>query len=329
MRRRGSNPLAVAVAAAVTLAAPLALGQEQAATAEALFREARELAAHGDFAAACPKFAASERLDPGYGTLYNLGECLVHEGKTASAWATFEEAAALARTAGQTEREAKAKRASGELTARLVKMIIVVKAPPPGLVVKRRGVTIDAAAFGSALPVDPGKHLIEATAPGKKPFSIEVDSGAPGTPTTIEIPPLADAPVDAPHPAPVATPDGAASRRVAGYVTGGFGVVFVAVGAITGSIARSKWNEAQTQHCPTSNVCDQTGVDLVSNAKTAATVSDVGFIAGGALVATGVLLITTALPKAKQAMGGLVLSPVVGASHDGSPRAGLRVGGSF
>jgi hypothetical protein len=83
MRARGSNLVAWSIAATVALSAPLAEGQEQAATAEALFREARELSAQGHYAEACPKFAASQKLDPGYGTVYNLGECLSREGKIA------------------------------------------------------------------------------------------------------------------------------------------------------------------------------------------------------------------------------------------------------
>jgi hypothetical protein len=335
MKRRGSNPVTGSVAAvvaaviAVTFPASLACGQEQAATAEALFREARELSAHGDYAGACPKFAASQRLDPGYGTLYNLGECLAHQGKTASAWAAFQEAASLAKTAGQTEREAKATRAAGALEANLERMIIVIKAPPPGLMVKRGGVVIDAAAWGSPLPVDPGKHLLEASAPGKVPFSLEVASGGPGKAITVEIPPLADVPVPAPAApaAPPATPassDGAPSRRIAAYLTGGAGVVGVVVGAIMGSSAKSKWNEAETQDCKTSTLCNQTGVDLVSSAKTAATVSDVGFIAGGALVATSVILLVTALPTRPRTTGRLMLSPAV------DPKRGeLLLRGSF
>lgn len=331
MKPRGSNPptwcVAWCVAGALSLSAPLAFGQENAASAEALFRQARELSAHGDYAAACPKFAASQRLDPGYGTLYNLGECLAHLGKTASAWAAFEEAAALAKTAGQAEREAKATRAAGALEATLEHMTIVVKAPPPGLVVKRGGVTIDAAAWGSSLPVDPGKHLIEASAPGKRPFTIEVSSGGPGKPTTVEIPALADAPVSGPAPGAIPgapASDSAASRRIAAYVTGGAGVVGVVLGAIMGSSAKTQWNQAQTQDCPTSTMCNATGVNLVSSAKTAATVADVGFIGGGVLVATGVVLFVTALPQGQRTTGQIVIAPVVDAT-----RGGVLLRGSF
>lgn len=329
MRARGSNPVAWSVAATVALSASLAFGQDQAASAEALFREARELSAQGHYAEACPKFAASQRLDPGYGTLYNLGECLSHEGKTASAWAAFHEAAALARSTGQAEREAKATRAVTTLEAKLERMTISVSAPPPGLVVKRGGITVDAAAWGSALPVDPGKYVIEASAPGKKPFSIEVSTTGPGKPVLVEIPALAEAP---PEPAPItAAPlpiapaaDSGASRRIAAYVTGGVGVAGIVVGAVMGSMARSKWNEAQTQHCRTSTLCDAAGVDLVSGAKTEATVATAGFIAGGALIATGVVLFVTALPKSPATTGRLVVSPVLDPTQ-----GGLLLQGSF
>jgi hypothetical protein len=328
MRARGNNPIAWSLAAAVALAAPLASAQDQAATAEALFREARDLSAHGRYAEACPKFAASQKLDPGYGTLYNLGECLTHEGKTASAWAAFHEAASLARTAGQAEREAKAARAVVALETKLERITISVTAPLQGLLVRRDGITIDAAAWGSALPVDPGKHLIEASAPGKKTFSIEVTTAGPGKPVTVEIQALLDAPIE---PAPLAAPrplappaDSGAGRRVAAYVTGGVGVAGIVVGAVMGSMARSKWNEAQMQHCRTSTLCDAEGVDLVSGAQTGATVATIGFIAGGALLATGVVLFATALPKRPATTGRLVLSPMLAPTQ-----GGLSLRGSF
>jgi len=263
------------------------------------------------------------------GTIYNLGECLAHEGKTASAWAAFHEAASLAKGANQAEREAKANRAVAGLEAKLERMVISVTAPPSGLVVKRDGITIDAAGWGSALPVDPGKHQIEASAPGKKPSSIEVSTTGPGKPVKVEIPTLADAP---PEPTPiVAAPlpvapavDSGANRRIAAYVTGGVGVAGIVVGAVMGSMAKSKWNEAQTEHCRTSTLCDAAGVDLVSGAKTGATVATVGFIAGGALLATGVVLFVTALPKSQVTTGRLVISPVLDPTQ-----GGLLLRGSF
>lgn len=53
---------------------------------------ARGLVQKGDWAAACPKFEESERLDPGIGTLYHLADCYEHVGRLATAWGLFDAA---------------------------------------------------------------------------------------------------------------------------------------------------------------------------------------------------------------------------------------------
>src|SRR3954451_18080512 len=151
------------------LAAPRAAhAQDSAAVAEVLFNDARALADKGDFAAACPKFEESQRVDPGMGTLYRLGDCYEHIGRTASAWAAFRDVASQAQTTGQTAREADARQRAALMEKVLSRMTIEVPSAPPGVVVERDGVRVGDAQWGLAMPVDPGPHTIIVRAPGKK-----------------------------------------------------------------------------------------------------------------------------------------------------------------
>ena len=150
------------------------------AAAQALFDEAKRLLAQGNLKEACPKFLASLKLDPAPGAALNLATCYEKNGQTASAWARYIEAASLARQAGQLDREKYAGEQAALLEPRLLRLVIRVASAPNGLSVMRDGLPVDAAVRGAAVPVDPGKHVVEARAPGKKPWSITGGSRARG-----------------------------------------------------------------------------------------------------------------------------------------------------
>jgi hypothetical protein len=76
-----------------------------AAAAEQLFLDGKKLLDAGKTHEACEKFAASQETDPGLGTLLHLASCHEKEGKTASAWAEFNEAQAQAQDHGEKDRE--------------------------------------------------------------------------------------------------------------------------------------------------------------------------------------------------------------------------------
>lgn len=181
-----------------------AIAQTDVALAESLFRDAKRLMAESRFSEACPKFAESYRLDPGLGTLLNLAACHEAEGKLASAWAEFSDAAARAKRDGDADRQQFAEERVRAIEPRLARITISLQsgASVPGLVVKLDGREISSAAFGVAVPVDPGAHQVTASAPGKQSWAQNVQAPAQAANLNVTIPLLQDAPAAAPAPAP-------------------------------------------------------------------------------------------------------------------------------
>ena len=178
-----ASSLLFVLSSSATAAGQQAKGHDNAA-ADALFRAGRALVEAGDYAAGCPKFDASLALSPAASTLLNIGKCHEHEGKLAMAWSDYNQALVInnSETRGQ-ERQKRledfAKECIAELEPRLPKLRIVAQHPPPELRVTRDGGEVPAAAFGEALPVDPGRHEIVASAPGYRSatYAVMLDEG--------------------------------------------------------------------------------------------------------------------------------------------------------
>src|SRR6476469_942554 len=90
------------------------------ARAQQLFDSALVDAESGNFAAACPKFLASQEADPKTSTLLNLANCYEKNGQTASAWGAFREAETLARKAARADWETAARTRAEALEPKLV-----------------------------------------------------------------------------------------------------------------------------------------------------------------------------------------------------------------
>lgn len=322
--RRACSGVLLAAVVSASASAHATSGQD-IATAQALFDEAKRLMKAGKFAEACPKFTESQRLDPAAGTMVALALCHESEGKTASAWAEFGEVLSDARRDKRADREQAAQQHLKVLEPKLTRVVVTVVAEVPGLEVRRDGAVLGKAQWGVAIPIDPGTHAFEATAPGKTPWTATGDLSGEGKTLEVRVPQLQDLPAPppvapppttsamqaAPPPPPTAStspqlPPPAlesvgSTQRTVGLVVGAAGVVGVGVGTYFALHASSLWDTAHAA-CPANKCTDSASVTKGRDASSAANAATVLLGIGGVALAAGVVIFVTA-PNASSAPG--------------------------
>lgn len=287
------------------------------ARADTLFKQGQRLLDTGKFSEACPILAESHRLDPKLGRLLNLAFCHEQEGKAASAWVEYNDAVALAAQRDQRERAEFARVHAEHVAKKLAYLRLdfpkgkdtVAEIVVDSLQLPRDKWTVP-------LPVDPGKHSIVARAADHVPRALSIDiPTAPGT-TALAIDPLevehVAAPIDTAPRADAAVEESRRPRGTfyAALVAGGLGVAGLGVGATFGGLAATKKGDADP-HCP-AKACDSMGAQSLADAKTFATVSTIGLIAGGALAATSLVLFLVSPKAPARKTVGVFVGPLSG-----------------
>lgn len=275
--------------------------------AESFFREGRRLMDAGQVAEGCRALEASQRLDPASGTLLALATCHEEEGRSATAWSEFNQALSVARRDGRTDRARFAAEHIATLESALPRLAIDVapESRVPGLVVLRNSAELNEAAWGSALPADPGVVVIEARAPGRVPWTLQARV-TPSETVRVSVPALAfDETAKARSPAPSApdAPSGAAyrpARRTIAIAVAGVAAAAIGVGVYAGVRTLQKRSDSDSE-CPTVGGelrCTDQGAEDNRDAQTWATVADVtiGIGAVGAIVA-GYMWLTAGTPR--------------------------------
>ncbi|MBI4705253.1 MAG: tetratricopeptide repeat protein [Deltaproteobacteria bacterium] len=345
------------------LLAPSARADDDRARAEMLFEAATQLWNAGKKDKACEMFAAAVSTQPSAGGRLNLGRCHEQAGRTASAWREYSRAAAMAKLAGQAEREAGARELAARIEPKLSKLSVQpAAAGTPGLKILCDDTPLDPGSYGMPEPVDPGEHRVEASAPGRQPWSATVIVGPAGDIKTVIVPelgaeakpePLPPAPVPEtrptptpePAPAPQARPDASAAPeptpakppapadttagngtglRIAGFAVGGAGLVAVGVGAVLGAVVL--YDAGKVEHEPTlcpNRQCTPAGETYVDAVSDKGTAATVLLAAGGVALAGGAVLVLTAgLGSGEDTEKGAVAVQL-------APIAGPQVGGAM
>ncbi len=306
VRRLAAAGVGAALAVCASARARAAEPREQQ-LAQALFDDARHLMEAKRYPEACPKLAESQRLDPGGGTLLNLAVCHEKEGKYASAQAELQDALRQATKDGRKDRQDLARERLAVVDAKVPRVSVVVdaEADVEGLEVRLDGLGLRRAAWGVALPVDPGLHRVEAGAPGAATWRSDVPVDAADR-KIVRVPRLAAgvAPVPAvvpqappPPPPPPSEPLKEAppsdKPRANPLFFGAVGVAVVGgvFATITGVLALSANSTAKDGCDFARHVCmDQASIDAAGRARTMAWIST-GALAVGVVGAIGILVL--------------------------------------
>jgi hypothetical protein len=276
------------------------------AAAEALFRQGIEAMAQKDYVVACDKFAESERLDPGAGTLANLADCQEKSGKLATAWQSWHDA--IDKLPPGDEAVGRAQQRVAQLEGRLPRLTIrLLPGAPSGTRVLRDGTELGPASLGAGLPLDPGPHEVVVKAPGRVDRSYPLPIGE-GEHKDLNVeagaaPPLA--PLAAAVEGPAAPEVGKASFLRQHRVSLVLGTGAVAFGVAAGALGGVTWSSysALAQRCGGTAVgCSSSEIDGVNGKATATNALFV--TAGVAAVAAVVVFFVAERPrKVDQAKG--------------------------
>jgi hypothetical protein len=184
---------------------------------------------------------------------------------------------------------------------------------------------------GRSLPMNPGLHALHCEGPGgtsadqqvvvregEKDQPVAVVLAAAPPPDVAHVPDVTHAPQVAPTLDVAHQPSGGAwgGWKTVGWIVGGVGLVGIGVGAVYGVTAM---DDKSSAHCDAHNVCD---AGTASGIKSAANISNVGWIAGGVLVAGGAGLVLFAPRGGGGTKAGLRVAPLVAASGGGLVAAG-------
>jgi hypothetical protein len=266
--------------------------------------------------------------EPVLGALGMLAWCHEQQGRIATAWREYSQAADIATRQRDLERASVARQRAAALQPRLSTLRIEVPAPASGITVTCDGALVDELSWGRPIAVDPGDVLLIARAPGRVAWSRLVSIPEQPAALLVEVPLLAPLAPPAPaRPAPVAPAREQDMERArewklplaAATVAG----VSLTAAAWLGARAWSK-NQQSKLHCDPSHACDPTGGELRDEARASATAANVAFGVGVASVVTGGVLWWLAPPRQPDTRAKLRMQPALGLRS-----AGLQVDARF
>jgi hypothetical protein len=271
-----------------------------------------------DFAKAAELFARAEALYHAPTLLVGLARAQTGLGRMVEAQESYRRVLRepLPPGANDAFRQAVAD-ASAEIGAveRQIAWVTIDLEGPAGAQVLVDGQELPRAAIGVGRALNPGPHRIVARAPGCKTseqpiqvepgaqrrvaLRLEADGAGVAGPAASSTGARSDA--GQPDAAPAGSDDVGDGVRTAGYVSMAVGGAGLVMGIITGILAMDAHSELATA-CPADR-CPQSERDTLERFELLDPLSTVGFVAGGALAAAGLVMVLAA-PSGESAAAG-------------------------
>jgi len=254
---------------------------------------------------------ASDKLEKAYGLLKVptlglwSGRALVKLGKWVEASERFLETTNLQVPAGDYAVQKQAQADAAEDLKALLPKVPVVTVNVEGAALADCSIDVDGHPVATSLlaagrMMNPGKHVLEARHGNDRAQSEVTATEGERTTAVFKFAAtpagIAEVPL-VPPPAPIEPVKHAApgsTQRTLGWAAVGAGGGGILLGVIAGSIALGKKSDIENNASCVDYRCAPTESDLVHSYNTMNTLSSVGFIAGGVLAATGVVLLVTA-----------------------------------
>jgi hypothetical protein len=245
--------------------------------------------------------------------LYNRWRAYDALGETPQALDELEEFARVA----PAELKAKVPKLDELLTATRARVAtVIVRSSIAGATLFVRNHREGTTPFASPLRFRTGSALVEAQAPGYRPFQREVELTA-GAPVTIDVTLVPTGEITSPPPPPPGQPAsdysrGSSAWKWGAYTAGAIGIAAIASGATFGVLAIARQIRADSS-CPDKG-CDPSGSLLIADARTFATISTVSFIVGGVGIVTSAIFF---LWKPGAARTEARITPILGPLYGG------------
>jgi hypothetical protein len=318
----GPIALALGALAGTQLVTHTAQAEEASAAetgaARSLAVDGLKLAQSGNCTEAVPKLERAEKLYHSTVVAIRLGECYVDVGRLVEGTEILRKSlreplppdppAALAKALERAQHTLDtAKPHIGGLTIKVTAV--------PDMSLRVDGKSVSATLIDTEVPMDPGEHVVEATAPGyikstsrvslsdaeKKSVTITL-ARDPNAPVPVKTAPAAEPSVEsgarpaqlsapassAPQETPTPSAPSAAPNRIGAYVALGFGVVGLGIGGVFGVIAMNEHSDLKAT-CP-DNACQPESRTALDTAKRNGNISTIAFGAGAAGVVLGTVL---------------------------------------